>query len=345
MFNRTKKVLIGKDIDWTTTDGLAMHNTGDAGINKIAAEGEVLILNKNMKMTTAGDSFADTDTIYIAQVLGTTYGYVEEGGTAVTSAKKLRISDPIEGKLVKSYKGISYTALGQQATVFTTSLSTTVGVTHVLRIQYRDLQDQKGGGQFIHAYRYTNVTGDTTDTINHALMTLVNAHAGARVVATHNVGTSLTLTGKPIPSCTTGVNDIDQFTMVEFDAYLNYIDADGYPTETASTQATTAAVYGNGHWALVRDAEREALGNKGITNLTHFPVIQPDLTVDITLTYDTIIIEHDKSYQSSDNQYVKQAPLKTIVYLVVDSTQEGKFVARLNTWMNSCPGGFDSITV
>jgi hypothetical protein len=349
MFNRPKKVLIGKDVAWTANDGVAMHISGGTGLNKETAEGEVLILNKyffnstNAASTYGLDGF---DQIVIAQCLADTYDYQGETGVAVTGAKKFRFSDPIDGALLKNVTVNKYTAKAEQITVITTSLSTTVGVTHVLRIQYRDLQDQKGGGQFVHSYRYTNVTGDTTDTINHALMTLVNGHAGARVVATHNVGTSLTLTGKPIPSCTTSLNDIDQFTMVEFDTFLNYVDADGYLAETASTIAVTAAVYGSGTWELVRDQEREALGNKGITNLTHFPVIQPALTVVKSTNYDSIIFEHAQAYRSSDNQYIKTTPLKTIVYFVTgNANQAASFCTRMSQWLITLPRPFATITL
>lgn len=348
MFTRPNKVLIGKDVAWTANDGVAMHISGGTGLNKETAEGEVLILNKyffnstNAASTYGLDGF---DQIVIAQALADTYSYIGETGVAVTGARKFRYSDPIDGALLKNVTVNKYTAKAEQATVITTSLATTVGVTHTLRLQYRDMQDQKGGGQFVHSYSYTNVTGDTTDTINHALMTKVNEHAGARVIATHNVGTSLTLTGKPIPSGTTGLNDIDGFRMVEFDTFLNYIDADGYATETASTIAVTAAVYGSGTWAQVRDEERYALGYKGVTNLVNFPVIQPALTVVSGTNYDSIIFEHAQAYRSSDNQYLKTTPLRTIVYFVTgNGNQAASFATRISQWLITLPRPFATVT-
>jgi hypothetical protein len=342
MFNRPKKVLIGKNVAYTNAaEDLKLYVHGGAtGYSESAIEGEITIFDEQFKVV--ADSVYGVEpyakSIYIGQVLGDTYTFNDHSGVAVTGAHKIRFSDRIDGALIKKVTGKPHVAKGEQATVITTTLATTVGLTHVLRIVYRDLQDQKGGGQFVHSYRYTNVTNDTTDTINHALMTLVNKHAGARVVATHNVGTSLTLTGKPIPSCTTGLNDIDKFCMVEFDVTINYVDADGYFCETASTIATTAAVYGSGNWEQVRDQEREALGNKGITNLTQFPVIQPDLTVTKGADYDCVVIEHDQAYTSSDNQYVKKAPLTTIIYWVEDAAQVATFVTRLNLWLAGIPG-------
>jgi hypothetical protein len=349
MFNKTKKVLIGKNIAWTVTDGLILHSTGDAGVNKVAADGEIIVFDKDKKVMAAGKTISDTDTIYIGQACADTYSYTEEGGTAVTSARKILFSDPIEGRLVKSYKGKSYTAKAEQITHIdgSTTLIVTAGTPLVLRIIYKDMQEQKGGAQFVHSYRYTcpNPAISITATLT-ALAAVVNAHAGRRVIASMS-GTELVLTGLAIPSCTTGLNDIDNFSMVEFDAILCYVDSDGYFAHTAAVDPaiTVKATYGCGIWELVRDAEKEARGNRGVTNLTRFPVITPEWSTVKSTTYDQVIIEHDKSYVSSDNQYTKQAPLKTIIYFYKDSAQTATVLARLNPWMASLPQAFTGVAV
>jgi hypothetical protein len=355
MLNKAKKVLIAKDTtrDAGCTAGGELYIAGGTGYGAHALEGEVLVLDKNKKILTPGATVADTDTIFLAQATGTTFAFSDGAGTAITGFRKFIFSDPIEGRLVKSYKGKSYTAKSEQATSIdgSTTLIVTAGTVLVLRLIYRDLQDQKGGGQFVHSYRYTcpSPAVSITQTLTNFAV-VVNAHAGRRVVASMN-GTALVLTGLPIPSCTTGLNDIDKFVMVEFDAVLSYVASDGDFMETAAVApAVTAAVYGNGTWELVRDAEREALGNKGITNLTNWPVIQPELTTVKSETYDTIIIEHDKSYVSSDNQYTKQAPLKTILFIAPNaagpaSSQEGNILASLNPWMASLPAAFPNVVL
>jgi hypothetical protein len=345
MFNKPKKVLIGTDISWNAA---CVSGATVVTVASNAAAGEVIVFDKNKKILTVGQTVADTDTIFVGQVLAATYDYTGETGVAVTSAKRIRFSDPIEGRLVKSYIKKAYTAKSEQVTtITTTSLVVTAGREHVLRLIYRDLQDEKGGGQFVHSYRYTCISGETTTTINTSWDDLINAHAGRRVQAAGS-GTSMTLTAKAIPDCTTGLNDINSFKQVEFDAFLTYIDTNGYHQETLATLATTAAVRGNGTWELVRDAERESLGNKGITNLTIFPVIQPDLTAVKSETYDEIIIEHDKSYLASDNQYTKQTPLKTIIFIPNTATGQGNqmdsILARLNPWMASTPARFNAIS-
>lgn len=341
MFNKPKKVLIGTDTTWTSAEGASLVTVASA-----AGAGEVIVFDSNKKVMVAGKTVADHDVIYIGQVLALTYSYTGETGVAVTAAKRIRFSDPIEGALVKNYTGKAYTAKSEQVTTLvSTSLVVTAGREHVLRIIYRDLQDEKGGGQFVHSYRYTCITGETTTTFNTSFDDVILAHAGRRVLAAGS-GTNLVLTGLAIPDCTTGLNDLNSFKQVEFDVFLTYIDTNGYHQETLGTQSTVAAVKGNGTWELVRDAERESLGNKGITNLTHFPVIQPDLTTVKDETYDQIIIEHDRSYKSSDNQYTKQTPLKTIIFIPNTATtnQMQSILGRLNPWMASTPRAFNALS-
>lgn len=341
MLTKPKKVLIGKDIDRTAAcaAGAILTTT-----NQNAANGEVLVFDKYKKILTAGATVGDSDVIFVGQATGVTYDYTNEAGTAVTGARKIIFSDPIEGKLVKSYVGKTYTAKTEQVTTFTfTSLVVTAGTELVLRIIYRDMKEQTSG-QFVHSYRYTTVTGDTVDTVAAALAAVVNAHAGRRVQASVVAGNDyFILTGKPIPSCTTGLTDLDNFCMVEFDAFLCYVDSNDYFKETLATQSTVAAVYGNGTWEIVRDTEKEAFGNKGVTNLTVFPVISPAQSTVKGAIYNQIIIEHDKSYVSSDNQYTKQAPIKTIIYLPVGALQSVNVLACLNQYMASCPGSFAAI--
>jgi hypothetical protein len=263
---------------------------------------------------------------------------------------KFRWSDPIEGNLVTGYRSKSYAAKSEQVTTFTfTNLVVTAGIELTLRIIYKDLQEQKGGGQFVHSYTYTTVSGDTVDTVADSFYDLINAHSGARVVATLNAGSDyLILTGKPIPSCTTGLSDIDEFQMVTFDAYLTYRDSTHeYPTETLATQSTVVASTGNGTWELVRDAEKAAAGYRGFTNQTTFPILKATPCAVKDETYDQIIIEHSKSYKAPDNTYTKTTPLKTVIFIpyTATSNQMDEVLARLNPWMASTPKAFAALTV
>lgn len=345
MLQKTNKLFIGKDIsrDAQVVAGASMYTiTLSSGL----ADGEVVVLDKNRKVLAAGSTIADSDTIYICQATGSTYNYSLPDGTAVTSSRKVRLSDPIKGNLVKAYTGTSYAAKSEQTIVFdvTATAAVVVGTEYILRVVYKDMNEHPG--QFTATYRHTPAV-TTLATWTDNMMDAVNAHSGRRVQAT-STGTSITLTGLPIPECTSGLTDIDKFSMVEFDAFLLYVDSNDYWQElTITSKTTTPADYGVGTWELMRDMEKDSWGYLGITNRTHFPVQVPDACVVKNATYDVIHIEHDNDYLSPDNQYTKNTPLVTTIAFVVPSsgTQEDAVLNVLNPWMASCPGAFTAVSV
>jgi hypothetical protein len=276
---------------------------------------------------------------------GTTYEYTNETGTQVTSARKIIFSDPIEGAKVKTYNGNSYSAKSEQSTAISVNgLTTTAGTEYILRLVYKDLSEHPG--QFVHSYRI--VASGTLDTDMASIVTKVNSHKGRRVNASYVTNTDiLTLAAKPIPESTTSVNDIDEFSMVHFSAFLNYVNSSGNWVEWNTSVTDTARSYGNGTWEQVRDMEKFAQGYKGVFNRIHFPIVKPDFRTVKDSTYDLVIIEHDKSYQSPDNQYVKATPLTTVVAITVPSsgTQMASLLTQLNPWMASCPGAFANVSV
>lgn len=344
MLNRVNKVLIGKDIN--RTGSLALAGGTSAGN---LADGEIVVLDKDLKIASAGVTIADTDTIYIAQGLDETFTFKRaDTGANVTSARRFKLSDAIEGRLVRKYEGVSYSAPAEQVdTIVLTGAAVTAGTEYVLRLVYKDINEHPG--QFTQTFRYTTVTGEDIDSLTTALVAVVNANAGARVAATEATDTDLILTGLPRPECTTGLNDLDEFIIVRFDTFLNVVNSDGlWETATyTSLTKTTAADEGIGTWEILRDVERRALSYEGIDNRIHYPVLIPGLKTVVDETYDLVIIESDKSYVSPDNSYVKQAPLSTAIAIPepAAANQMTDVLAVLNPWMASLPKAFDNVTV
>ena len=346
MLQRTNKLLIGKDInrDATVVDGSVITTTaGSTGI----ADGEVVVLDKNFCVLAAGKTIADTDIIYICQGTGDTFTYSNELGTGVAATRKLKFSDPIEGAKVRKYVGTAYAAATEQTDSWAlTGFVPVVGTEYLVRIVYKDMNEHPG--QFTQTYRLT-ATDALLATWVVAMNAKINAHTGRRVDSTTNTTTTLVLTGRHIPECTTGNTDIESFRMVEFESFILYVDADGNWQEIVATSATPCtrvpAEYGSGTGALIRDLERDSWPYRGIVNITMFPWQFPDIDTVYASTYNLITIEHDKLYLSPDNQYVKQAPLTTTIAFVVPSSgnQQDAVLAQLNPWMASCPGAFDGI--
>lgn len=336
-------MLIGKDISRSST--LVLY-TADGTPN--LADGEIVVLDKDMKILTAGATISDTDTIYIIQGTGDTYDYADASGDAVTSVRRFITSDPIEGKLVKSWKGVSYDAKSEQTSqVDLTGLTVVAGTEYIIRIVYKDIKEHPG--QFTQTYRHVAASA-TLDTEMAALVAKITAHSGARVTATYTTGTDvILLTGKAITECTTALTDIDKFSQVEFDAYFLYVDSNGNwqtMASTSTTVTTTAADHGQGTWEQVRDLEKSQKGHRGFTNRTTFPIKEPTTYAVKDETYDLLIIESNKSYTSSD-AWNKEAPLTTVVAIPnpASANQMTDVLAVLNPWFASCPGAFDAVSV
>lgn len=342
MLTRPFKLLFAKNVarDAQVVAGASMSTLI---ANGAIGDGELVVLDKNKNVLGAGSTIADTDIIYLAQGTGETFSYTNEAGTTTTANRKVVFSDPIQASGIKSYVGRSYAAKAEQViTLDFTGLVPTVGREYIIRIVYKDLSEHPG--QFVHDYRYISTTAVLATWIT-AFVGVINAHAGRRVIAADAGAVSITLTGLAIPEGTTSVNDIDEFRQVNFDAFATYIDSDDLHQAIAplTKTYTTAASTGVGTWEQVRDMEKVARGYKGLTNKTHFPVIQPDFTTVKSTTYDLIVIEHDNSYKSADNQYVKRTPITTVIASVVDAAQVANILAVLNPWMESA--GFAAITV
>lgn len=342
MMQRTTKLLIGKDIsrDAQVVAGASMATlVASTGL----ADGEVVVLDKNKNVLAEGATIADSDIIYIAQGTADTYDYTNEAGTTTSTNRKVIFSDPIEGIKVKSYKGESYVAPEQQVTKWTVS-AFVAGTEYTFRLVYKDMPEHPG--QFTHNYRHIATT-TTLDTEITLIAAMIQKHTGRRVTVTED-NTDLIFTGRAVPEGTTGLTDIDGFKMVNFELFVNSISpTTGVHSEFGTVTYTTTPKRGSGYWADVRDIEKSIQGYLGVTNYTHFPVILPSFGTVVSATYDLIVIESDRSYLSPDNQYIKQAPLTTIIAMVVPSagTQQTNILAQLNPWMNSLPGGFANVSV
>ena len=103
-----------------------------------------------------------------------------------------------------------------------------------------------------------------------------------------------------------------------------------YEPVVGATVVTTQSKPGKGNPYIVRDREQDALGYKGITFRTTWPIIKPELNVNLAKSYDTLVTEYTVNYQSPDNQYVKGTDLTAEVY-IDNSATAGSKASDLNT--------------
>jgi len=328
MIERVNKVFIGKNIARTSSAVLY-------GASQAAAEGEIFVLDKNKALLAAGATVSDTDTIYIAEVTGDTYSYVNEAGTSVTGVKKLITSDPIEGRNVKGYRGRAYAAAVEQVvTIDGSTFAPVIGTEYVIRVVYTDTYEKPG--QVTASYRVIATT-TSSDDLWAAFVTKINKHVNRRVVASGT--TTLVLTGRVMPfDRTDNVNAIDEYYQVNFKAFL-FSNNFGDTTVTYTTRPSA----GNGTWQRVRDVEKFALSYRGIMNRTVFPVDMPAMRTVKAATYHSIVIEHDKSYTAPDS-YDKKTRLTTEIYIPTAAGQLADVLTVLNPWMASADGNLGNVS-
>jgi len=340
---RVNKVLIGKDIARTEE----LQITDPSTTATYIADGEVIVLDKDKNLLSTGDTITDTDTIYIAVGTSDTYDYTLPDGTLVENAKKLDISGPIKANNVVSYKGLNAdsAATERQATIdiaTATSFTPVVGTEYVIRIVYKDINEHPG--QFIQDFRAvaeSATPGDLTD----AFVSKINKNKDSRISA-ENSTDDLVLTGKVIPN--SSADAIDEYQQVDFDVALHEVEEGDW--DDVSVTYDTNAHPGNGNPKLVRDREKHALAYEGVTNMTQFPVIKPDMKVDMSTWYDAIVIESNVPYVSTSVEYGETSPQTVELYLPDGAAQTSTdptlghdaVTVALNTWMEST--GFGNIS-
>ena len=340
MLNKVTNLLIGKNISRTAAlvDGAALPV-----IEANIVAGEVVVLDKNFKIAPAAITYATSDVIYIAEGSVDTYNYTNEAGTSVVGARRLIVSDPINGKYVKSYNGTAYAAKTEcTATVAAISGTITAGTEYVLKFIYKDITEHPG--QFTQTYRYVAKSGDTSQSIFNGLRARIAKHTGARISASGT--TTLIATAKPIPSATSKVDSINDMWMVEFDVRFTYLDSEGNHQLVPAVVTTTAKSQGKGTWESIRDLEKKCMSYRGVTNFTQFPVIKPDFRTEKGATYTTITIAHETPYMTPNNQYTATAGKELVIAINGATANQGDNIeTRLNAWMASIPGAFANSAV
>lgn len=344
MITKPFKVFIGKDDAQNTniTGGEILSSLMTSGGTDELGNGEIVVLDKNFNVLTPGQTVADSDTIYIAMGTATTFTLTPESGSAIT-ARKIKLSDPIKANYVRTFIGKAYAAKAEQVATVTVTAATAARQ-YVVRCVYKDLYEHPG--MFKQEWRYTAVAADATPaTFATALAGVINADPNSRVVATTSTA-DLILTARPIAGCTTGLNDIDEFSMVLFEPYINYIDSDGYEVGFVDFVATTNASEGNGTWERMRDLEKDSWGYEGVYNRREFPVILPTSNVSTSLTYNLLIIEHEVPYKTPNNLYLATTQVKTIIAFhngTNGDAQQAFVLSQLNPWMASTPASFPNV--
>lgn len=331
------KLFVGSDIDSTViADGAAL-----ATVLGAIADGEIVVLDQDKKLMY--DAAVGTFTyaagykgIYIMQGLTKTYDYVDPAGTSHT-VRAVRTSDKIDGIHVRKYVKESYLAKAEKAVdVDLTGVTFTEGLDYVIRLVYKDMVEYPG--QYTASYRVTAGAAETATTMGDKFAVKVNSHKSARVTAVNAAGV-VTLTGKPIPECTSSIEDIDVFTQVDFDVFTHYVDANENWQEIPgiSVSVSQQVSPGSGIWEVVRDMEKSFLNGIGERNILMFPVKFGEMKTVVGGQYDLVVFTHDAPYVAPNNQGAEVMPIDTVIAFPSGSGQGTAVTAILDEWVASLP--------
>lgn len=330
---RVDSLLIGTDISATAALKISVNGVADTG-----ATGEICVLDSTKHLLAPGSTITDSDTIYIARI-SRVGSFTDVNGL---TRYPVVYSAPIEGRKVRTYKGVSYTAASAKvATLAATGCTPVVGDEYVLRIVYKDFQSETPA-QYIKEYRVFS-TSVVLQTLYNQFRAKIALDLEARFVATGT--TTLIMTASAIPFAS---GSIDPYKIVDFEVFFNHVVPASQLPEAAGAAITyTGGFPGVGVWQQIHDMEKQAKAYRGATNYTWFPVPSVINTwdVDETKTYDLITIEHDLTYASPDNNYDKESKLVTVIAFPINCGQGNTLLATLNPWMASTPKVFAAVTI
>ena len=292
------------------------------------AVGDVVLINAATGAPLAIASIANAKAIQL--------GYVKAVGATDAAANIVKTQVISKGK-VKSLVYSAYAAKAEASSVIDfTGVTPVAGHRYVVRVIYNDLYEHPG--QYTHSYEAIAATGETAITLATKIGNKITAHKGARVTVVDDAAGTITLTAKQVVLNgfgTQGKEAITPYSQVSMKVVAYWSNPSSVFGSTFNAIpgieiTTTDSKPGKGNPYIVRDREQAALAYKGITYRTTWPVIKPELTVSLAKSYDTLVLEFAKDYQSPDNQYVKSTEIATEIY--VDNTAaSGSKASDLNT--------------
>lgn len=305
MLQYVNTVLVGKDQPTT-----AIANP---------TAGSIVMCDEKGAIITTSAAAAAAETVKIGLVTDETLDYTDPKGVA-QSIKKINWSNEINKQTIRGLNEFSYAPVVQDViTIAFGTIVPQVGNRYVLRIVYRDIYEHPG--QFTHSYEVMGAVGMDAAGLAEAFRLRINAHAGKRVIATL-AGTTLTLTAKPKTGMLTeGKEAITLYTRVQMEAFMWYTDPSGVGFSSRNkyiipgvTVTTIPGTNGLGNPYIIRDREQAALAYKGITFRTHWPVIKPELKVELDKKYDGFVLEFENQHRTAEDDF-RQTKQSVEVYI------------------------------
>lgn len=177
----------------------------------------------------------------------------------------------------------------------------------LLRVTYKDMETRYR--KWTETYEVIVEPNATKESIAKAFADILNKSYKRNRFSVNLAGNVLTLTANRYTD-DDSVDTINVSKKVRFDVHMYYTlpNADGWATKNkyAYTDAEIVKTDGVEYAAsakLVRDREAWAMGYEGILNRGEgtWPIIKPEMNVDLNAHYDVLTIEFNNEYRAADD--------------------------------------------
>lgn len=320
MITYVNTVLVGKAAGVATMANGAGITTSDAG--KF-----VIVDNTNNSVTSSTAGNAERIRVGLVTNKTTTLVTKNDGVVSTTQVPVIRWSNWIHQNAIKSYNTKTYTASTQDSVEidFTNATLTDLqGNRIVVRLTFKDLPTRFR--KWTESYEILVGASDTAANIATKVANVINKeYKRARVSAVANTA-KVTITALPYTDDVTA-DTINVANYVRFSVNMWYTKPEAagfasknkYSVDGAVITKTPGKIYA-GDVKLVRDAEAQAMGYEGILNRGEctWPIIKPDMNVDMTKGYDMITLEFENKYNTADD--LKRNTKQTVQLFDVTST-------------------------
>ena len=295
--------------------------------------GDIIMIDDKGALIADAAGAAAAKKIKLGLVSADTLSYADASGVD-HNVNIIKYSNYITPDAIVSYKPLSYSAPIQDSIVINASSATIkAGNRYVLRLIYRDLYEHPG--QFTHTYEYIAADNDNAEAVMTAFMKMINKDTRRRCTASVT-GAVLTLTALAKDD-NEGKESINIYTRVNMEARMwftnpsatGFASKNKYPLDGV-TISKTAGFNGIGYWKEVRDREQAALSYRGITNRTWWPVIKPELNVEVDGQYDGCVIEFVPEHANAEDSFSKTKQSVEVYFkntVAFASTMIGKQIA------------------
>lgn len=289
----------------TVLVGGAQSATAKTMANAVA--GDILMFDASGAVIDTPAKAAAASTVKFGLVSNKVQSYVKADGTT-SSIKVLQYSNLIDKKSIRNYNPFTFKASKEDVVAINfDTFVPVIGNRYVIRIIYKDLYEHPG--QFTHTYEVIARTAVLADLINN-LVLQINKDTRRRVLATV-ANKVLTLTALPKDD-NEGKESINVYTQVNMTAVMYYTNpsATGFASKNkyvlpGVTIEKTVGTAGKGNAKQIRDREQAALSYKGITNRTWWPVIKPELNVNLAGSYDGFVLEFEPEHRTAEDGFRK----------------------------------------